>query len=198
MLIRHAVVSPHVSNTDIVDIDKTHGSLGNVITRNLAEYERLSALGARDEDIDERNQTVKRGEGSAWKSVSGWISSHDLRISNFTYPDQEALTKAQKEALEEYLGEMPVDGVEAVYKRGQYAPWHGDCKSHVAAPGARGKSAHQAGSCAYQTKTILTSTDPAIYRTNVANKGQSNALITYEAAEWESARVIVKALLAAL
>ncbi|KAG5329842.1 hypothetical protein C0989_009266 [Termitomyces sp. Mn162] len=196
MLVRDEVVSPHVSNTDIVDIDKTktHGSLGDVITPNLADYERLWAL---DKDIDERNQTVKRGEGSAWKSVSGWISSHDLRISNFTHRVQDALTKAHIAALQEYLKKMPVNAVEAVYKPGQYAPWHGDCKSQVAAPGA-GKSAKNAGPCAYQTKTILTSTDPAIYRTIVTSKGQSNAHITYEAAEWESARVIVKALLAAL
>ncbi|KAH0578909.1 hypothetical protein J132_03314 [Termitomyces sp. J132] len=193
-VVRDEVVSPHVSDTDIVDIDKTksHGSLGNVIiTPNLAEYERLWALGARDQDIEERNRAVKRGGRVCLEGE--WLNF----LSNFTHRGQDALTRAQIAALEEYLAEMPVNGVEAVYKPGQYAPWHGDCKSQVAAPGA-GKSAKNAGPCAYQTKTILTSTDPAIYRTIVTSKGQSNAHITYEAAEWESARVIVKALLAAL
>ncbi|KNZ74664.1 hypothetical protein J132_06451 [Termitomyces sp. J132] len=127
-IVHDEVVSPHISNKDIVDVDKTHGSLGNVITRNPVKYETPPTLSSPDKNTSERNQIVKRGKGTAWKS--------------------ESLTKTEIAALKEYLEKIPLNGVEK--------------------------------------------------GTIVAGKGQSSAFITYEAPEFESAEVIVKALLVAL
>ncbi|KAH0579364.1 hypothetical protein H2248_003503 [Termitomyces sp. 'cryptogamus'] len=176
-IVHDEVVSPHISNKDIVDVDKTHGSLGNVITRNPVKYETPPTLSSPDKNTSERNQIVKRGKGTAWKS--------------------ESLTKTEIAALKEYLEKIPLNGVEKGCGSGRYNPWHGDGKSQAVVPKNKGKSTQRTAS-AYQTKSMLTSTDPAIYRTIVAGKGQSSAFITYEAPEFESAEVIVKALLVAL
>ncbi|KAG6884682.1 hypothetical protein C0993_009000, partial [Termitomyces sp. T159_Od127] len=174
---RNEPISLPVDVKGIVNTTRICGGHRDVIAREHSLHEELHALNERDIDGVEYQNIAARAKGIAWKN--------------------DAVPKSIMVQVREYLAGMPLDGVQTVWTTGRYSPWHGDSKSRVTTKTGKKPKSQANFPNAYQTKTILTSSEPPMYRTIVAPKGTSSPVyVLYEYTEWEGTAEIVQAMLA--